>query len=198
MMCARYLTVVLFMFVTTVSGARLVFTNNPLPGVPSAVGQIFNGAGGGPVFSFDPPADLIVFDPAAFGVNSIDFASGNTTDPGFPTGDLTVAVVRNAGAARAAATVLGDQLTTSGPGFFIYFNAGLNVPRLVFSRDLGDPNADLAILARFNNLSGQNSALDAITAGNFAQVPEPSGILLTSGAIAALGFLTVRRRARRM
>jgi len=91
-----------------------------------------NGAGGGPVMSFNPATDVIAFSEGAFGVNSVVFANGNTTDPGFPSTGLTVAVVRNASAARAVATVLADQLTSAGPGFFVYFNAGLNVPRSIF------------------------------------------------------------------
>jgi hypothetical protein len=190
----KYLAVVLLLLATTADGATLVFNNNPLSGVPDVGGQIVNGAGGGPVFSFDPATDVIAFDPAAFGVNSIDFASGNTTDAGFPTTGVTFAVVRNASAARAAATALGNQLTSSGPGFFIYFNAGLNVPRLVFSRDLGDPNADLAILARFNNLSGQSGSLASIQASNIAAVPEPSSLVQVSGALAGALLLKLRRR----
>ena len=151
----KYFAIVLLLLLaTSVSGTTLVFNTNPLAGVPNTGGQIVNAGGGGPVMSFNPATDVIAFSPAAFGVNSVVFANGNTTDPGFPTTGLTVAVVRDAQAARGAATVLGNQLTTTGPGFFMYFNTGLNVPRLVFSRDLNDPNADLAILARFDNLAG--------------------------------------------
>ena len=34
-----------------------------------------------------------------------------------------------------------------GPGFFIYFNSGLDLPRLVYSTDLSDNTADLKVLA---------------------------------------------------
>jgi hypothetical protein len=187
---------VLLLLTTGVNGATLVFSTNPLAGVPDTGGQIVNGAGGGPVFSFNPLTDVIAFDPAAFGVNAVAFANGNTTDPGFPMSGLTVAVVQNAAAARAVATVLGNQLTSTGPGFFMYFNAGLNVPRLVFSRDLGDPNADLAILARFDNLTGQAGVLPSIQASNFTAtaIPEPSSMLITSGALAAGCLLALFRR----
>jgi hypothetical protein len=40
---------------------------------------------------------VLGFDPAVFGVNTISFANGNTTDRGFPTTGVTIAVVRNAG-----------------------------------------------------------------------------------------------------
>lgn len=193
----RYLLVVLLLLATSLNGATLLFNTNPLAGVPNTGGQIVNGAGGGPVFSFNPAVDVIAFDIGAFGVNSVVFANGNTTDPGFPTSGLTVAVVQNATAARAAATALGNQLTSAGPGFFVYFNTGLNVPRLVFSRDLNDPNADLAILARFDNLTGQSGILPSIQASNFSAVPEPSSLLMTSGALATTSFLALRRRNRR-
>jgi len=187
----------LFLLATSVNGTTLFFDINPLAGVPNTGGQIVNAAGGGPVMSFDPATDVIAFNPGAFGVNSIVFANGNTTDPGFPTAGLTVAVVRNASAARAVATVLGNQLTSAGPGFFVYFNAGLNVPRLVFSRDLNDPNADLAILARFDNLTGQSNALASISAANFTAIPEPSSVLMTSGGVVGAFLLALRRRHQR-
>ena len=195
MYSAKYLAAgLLLLAASTANSATLLFNDNPLSLVPNIGGQIVNGAGGGPVFAFDPATDVLAFNASAFGVSSVDFATGTTTDPTFPTTGVTVAVVRNAAAARAAATALGNQLTSTGPGFFIYFNGNLNVPRLVFSRDLGDPNADLAILARFNNLSGQNDALDAIQASNFEAVPEPSSLVLTSGALAGVLLLTKRRR----
>jgi hypothetical protein len=194
---AKYLAVVLLSLVTTVNGATLVFDQNPLTGIPNIGGQVVNGGGGGPVFSFDPLQDLIAFNAAAFGVGAVDFANGNTTDPGFPTTGITVAVVRNASGARGAAIALGNQLTTPGAGFFIYFNGNLNVPRLVFSRDLDDPNADLAILARFNNLQGQNNSLESIQASNFQAVPEPSSLMFTLGGLVAAPFLMLRRRRQR-
>lgn len=194
---SRYLWIALLLLATSLNGATLVFNTNPLAGVPNTGGQIVNGGGGGPVFNFNPATDVIAFDVGAFGVNSVVFANGNTTSPGFPTTGLTVAVVQNAAAARAAATVLGNQLTSAGPGFFVYFNTGLNVPRLVFSRDLNDPNADLAILARFDNLAGQTGILPSIQASNFAAVPEPASILLMSGAFAVMGVVALRRRSQR-
>jgi hypothetical protein len=189
--------VVLLTLATTVNAATVLFDSNPLAGNPALTTpgrQIVNGAGGGPVRTFDPATDVIAFDIGVFGFSDVVFANGNTTDPGFPTSGLTVAVVQNASAAGQAATLLANQLTSSGPGLFMYFNAGLNVPRLVFSTDLGDPDADLAILARFDNLTGQTGILPSITAANFTGVPEPSTVLLTSGALLGLVALRLRRR----
>jgi hypothetical protein len=48
-------------------------------------------------------------------------------------------------AAGLAANAIADQITDPGPGFFIYFNSGLDLPRLVYSIDLSDNTADLKI-----------------------------------------------------
>jgi hypothetical protein len=58
--------------------------------------------------------------------------------------------------ARNAADLIANRITTPGPGFFIYFNQDLNLPRLVYSSGLSDNNADLKILARMLNLFGPN------------------------------------------
>lgn len=194
----KLVAVVLLMLGTTVNGATLLFNSNPLAGSPALTTpgrQIVNGAGGGPVFAFDPLTDVLAFSVGAFGVNSVQFANGNTTDVDFPTSGVTVAVVLNANAAGAAASALAAQITTPGAGFFMYFNTGLNVPRLVFSTDLSDPDADLAILARFDNLTGQN-IISSVTAANFAAVPEPSSIVLTGGALATALLLSLCRKTR--
>lgn len=195
-----YVAVVLLVLVTTATAAPIVISTNPLTGDPALTTpgrQIVNGAGGGPVLTFNPATDVITFDPVAFGLSSVLFANGITTDPTFPSTGVTVAVVQNASAAGAAADALAARLTTSTPGFFIYFNAGLNVPRLVFSTDLNSPDADLAILGRFNNLTGQSNILPTIAASNFAPVPEPSTFVLTIGGLAAACFMTRARRRQR-
>jgi hypothetical protein len=102
-----------------------------------------------------------------------------------------------------AATLIADQITASGPGFFIYFNQGLDLPRLVFSTDLSDNTADLKILARMINLGGQagRDAMPTFSAANFIfePVPEPSSLLLMAAAIAfwGCGYALRRKRARR-
>ena len=89
--------------------------------------------------------------------------------------------------------VLGNQITSSEPGFFIYFNSGSNVPGLVFSRDIGDSDADLAILSRFDNLAGQPNSIVSITAARFTVTPEPSSVLMTAAGIAAARRLLRRK-----
>ncbi len=93
-----------------------------------------------------------------------------------------------------AANLIAAQITQPGPGFFIYFNSGLNLPRLVFSTDLSENTSDLKILARLTDFSGQPGVLPTFTQANFSvtSVPEPATLLLmTTG-----GALWVSRRFR--
>lgn len=101
-------------------------------------------------------------------------------------------------AAGNAANLIAAQITTPGPGFFVYFNQGLDVARLVFSTDLDDPNADLKVLARMTNLSGQigRDAIPTFTAANFqiTTVPEPATLsLMAVAGIAGAGRRYLRR-----
>jgi hypothetical protein len=104
-------------------------------------------------------------------------------------------------AAGNAANLIASQITTSGPGFFVYFNQGLDLPRLVFSTDLSDNTADLKILARMLNLTGQDgrNAIPTFTAANFAitsAVPEPSSffMILPLGIAGACCYILRRKR----
>ena len=96
-----------------------------------------------------------------------------------------------------AADLIAGQIAQSGPGFFIYVNSGLNLPRPVYSTDLSDNTADLNILAHFTDLSDQPDVLPAFTEENFdfMQVPEPATLLLmtTGGAFWASRRLRSRR-----
>jgi hypothetical protein len=120
-----------------------------------------------------------------------------------PTGGVNVVVLQSLDndanpatpfAAGNAANLIAAQITSPGPGFFIYFNQGLDLPRLVFSTDLDDNTADLKILFRMTNFAGQPGALPTFTASNFAFVPEPSTLLLITAA-GALWGLWLRRTA---
>ena len=159
--------------------------------------------------TFNPATDVFAFDAAAFGaygITSLSFASGAIGS--LPTTGVNTIVVTPSPipfAAGTAATAITAQLTASGAGFFVYFNSGLDLPRLVFSTDLNDDQADLRVLARLTNLTGQpgRDALATFSARNFAlvstTVPEPSTVLLLAAGLAATGAWRTagRRRARR-
>jgi uncharacterized protein (TIGR03382 family) len=67
------------------------------------------------------------------------------------------------------------------------------VNRLVYSTNLDDNTADLAILARITSPTGAGAIaeLSAFNSGNFAIVPAPA-----SAAFLALGGLAMARRRR--
>ncbi len=76
--------------------------------------------------------------------------------------------------------------------------SGLDQPRLVYSTNLSDSSADLRVLARLTNLTGNSGALAGFGSANFSiastAVPEPS-----SWAMMLIGFgllgAALRRRA---
>lgn len=71
-------------------------------------------------------------------------------------------------------------------------------PSGVRGRDViaGGPMADLKILARMTNLSGQagRDAFPTFAQGNFRMIPEPSSLVLMSVAGAFLAGARLRRR----
>lgn len=99
-------------------------------------------------------------------------------------------------AAPLAANLIADRLTQSGAGFFIYFNTTLNAARLVYSTDLSSRDADLKIIARFQNQSGQFGIDNLDEWGpQISAVPEPSAWALMILGFGAAG--ATLRRARR-
>jgi hypothetical protein len=155
-----------------------------------------------PVFNI--LTDEFVLNSLVFGVSSLSFA--NNTIGNIPTSGVNTIVLRTfdddgntstAFGAGNAANLIAAQLVTPGAGFFIYFNQGLDLPRLVFSTDLNDNTADLKVLARLQNLGGVNGQNQLVNfeADNFRlqAVPEPGTLLLVSSA----GAWFLRRRVRR-
>lgn len=160
--------------------------------------------GGEDFISFSIANDVFSFNPAVFGLgNSIQFASGLAAS--LPTSGANVIVLlsfdndANSGTpfgAGNAADLIASRVTTSGAGFFIYFNQSLDLARLVYSTDLNDSTADLKIMARLTNLSGQagRDAMPTITASNFqiGSVPETGSTLAlllgTMGLVASARF----------
>ena len=151
--------------------------------------------GGEPSIDFDIATDVFALDGSEFGVSQLLFA--NSLAAALPPTGVNLIVVQDPGMlAGLAANAIAAQLTAPGPGFFVYFNMTLQMPRLVYSADLSVPEADLAILARLPNLAGPQgfNAMPTFTAENFviAQVPEPATPILF-GLACAFARAAVRR-----
>ena len=191
---------VLLATATSAGAATINFVTDPFAGSDALTTPGRQVVGNERFVEFDIASDVFVFDPNVFPITEILFANdevGNLPSSGINTivlrtfdNDADPTTPFNAG---TAANLIAAQITSPGPGFFIYFNQGLNLPRLVFSTDLDDPTADLKVLARLTNLTGQagRDALGTITADNFAvSAPEPGTLLLL---VTSAGLMSVRR-----
>lgn len=195
----------------TANAAAFRFDTDPFAGSDALITPGRQVVGGEPFITFSILSDFFSFHPTVFGVgDSVLFANDVVTN--LPTSGVNVVVLQTFDndadpitpfGAGNAATLIAGQIMSPGPGFFIYFNSGLDLPRLVHSTNLDDATADLKILARMINLAGQpgRDAIPTFTASNFlisAAVPEPSSALLMIGAGAfwAFGYALRRRRTR--
>lgn len=204
---ASWLAAALLAVPTAGAATTFGFVTDPFAGstAPTTPGRQI--VGGEPFVSFSIGSDVFAFEPTVFGVgDQVLFA--NDVAANLPSSGVNVIVLQttdNDGdpmtpfGAGNAANLIADRITLSGPGFFVYFNSGLDLPRLVFSTDLSDNTADLKILARLTNLAGQSAALSTFTAANFTMIPEPSSLLLltATGALWAWGHELRRGRSRR-
>jgi hypothetical protein len=184
--------------------ATFTFNTDPFAGSTALTTpgrQIVGGEVSIPLFDF--AQDTILIDPAVFGVSSLTLFNGVAAD--IPASGASIIVLRtldsdgnaangNQLAAGSAANLIADRVTTPGAGFFIYFNSGLDLPRLVFSTDLDSNQADLKILARFTGLTGSAGAgaLGQFGAANFAAVPEPATWAMLIAGFGLIGA-SVRR-----
>jgi hypothetical protein len=198
----------------TASAATITFFTDPFAGSTALTTPGRQVVGGEPSISFTPGVDQFQFDLGAFGPYGVgpNILFVNDVVGNIPGTNVNTIVLRTFDddanlatpfAAGNAANLIAGQLTTPTPGFFIYFNQGLDLPRLVFSPDLNDNTADLKILARMTNLTGAagQAAMANFTAANFATVttvPEPSSMLLLSSGGALLAFLRRRRGDRQV
>ncbi len=186
--------------------ATFLFDRPPFEGsdAPATPGrQVVGGEISIPVFDF--AQDVLALGIAAHGLDRpLAFLSAEAAD--IPPSGRNVIVLRtldfdgdptngislNAG---QAANLIAAAITDPGPGIFIYFNSGLNLPRLVFSPDLSTSASDLKILARFTGLTGDagRAAMGDFGAGNFAAVPEPATWAMLVGGFGLVGGLARRR-----
>jgi hypothetical protein len=200
MRLGTYLAAALLTLSAAANATTIAFNTDPFAGTTARTDpgrQIVGGLG--TAITFDIATDVFSFDRGVFGVGQISFANDLATN--LPAIGVNTVVLLNGAplAAGTAANLIAAQITDPGPGFFIYFNTGLDLPRLVYSTDLSDNTADLAILGRLINLNGPGgfAALPAFTAANFVATPEPSTFLLTSaGALLTFGRALRRRRSR--
>lgn len=193
------------------SGAHattFTFDTPPFAGTPVLTAPGRQIVGGELFINFSTSSDVFALDSAAFGLSGpVHFVNAGVSN--LPSSGVNVVVLETFDddndplspfGAGNAANLIASKVTTPGPGFFIYFNESLNLPRLVYSTDLSSTNSDLKILARMLNLfgaEGQN-ALPSFTAANFAitsAAPEPSNLaLIVLAAILGAGYDLLRRR----
>jgi hypothetical protein len=191
--------------VSMVNADTFRFDTDPFGDPPNALTTPGRQVVGGEAFiNFNIATDVFSLESTVFPFspgNDVLFA--NDVVGNLPTSGVNIIVLQtfdNDGdpitpfAAGNAANLIADQITSPGAGFFIYFNSGLNLPRLVYSTDLDDNQADLKILFRMTNLAGQPGALSAFTAENFeiTTVPEPSTMLLFGSGL--LGLWRARKK----
>jgi hypothetical protein len=155
---------------------------------------------------FDIATDVLAFNPAVFGTAD-GFQLFNGVAGDIPAGGFNVIVLQtfdsdgdplngNQLNAGQAANLIANAVDQSGSGFFLYFNSGLDLPRLVFSTDLGSTEADLKIVARFTGLSGDagRAAMPTFSASNVGNVPEPATWAMLIAGFGLVGAAARRRR----
>lgn len=162
--------------------------------------QIIGGEISIPLFDFD--ADVLAFHAPVFGLSApLSIFRGEAG--AIPAAGANVIVLTtfdfdsnpangNQLNAGQAANLIAAMISDPAPGFFVYFNSFLDLPRLVFSTDLSSSQADLKILARFTGLNGAagRDQTGRFGPANFAAVPEPASwalMILGFGLVGALG-----------
>lgn len=199
---------VLFFFNCAVQADSIIFTNDPFAGTSVLTTPGRQIVGNENFINFTIGRDAFTFDSSVFGISG-PVHLFNGLESGIPSSGINLVVLRsfdndnNAATpfgAGNAATLIADRIVTPGAGFFVYFNQGLDLPRLVFSTDLSSSDADLKILARLINLPGENGrdALADFSSANFAftaAVPLPASAVLMLSALGFSGLNQLRWRS---
>ena len=143
---------------------------------------------------FDVPSSLSFFSGLGASLPAIgaNFISLQNIDAD---GNAANGILNNAG---LSANLIAANAPAATAGFYMYFNTALNLNRLVYSTKLGDPTADLKVLARFTNQSGTAgvAALQQISAANIgtvAAVPEPATWAMMITGFGLVGFAMRKR-----
>lgn len=190
--------------------ADFVFNTAPFAGSTALQTPGRQVVGGERIISnFNLNTDRLVFDPAVFGV-SPQLTFFNSLGASLPRAGADFIVLRDIDAdgntangilnnAGLSANLIAANAFDAGPGFFLYFNTALNLNRLVYSTDLGNPTSDLQILARFTDQTGTAgaAALQQFSAENIAAVPEPATWMMMIAGFGAIGG-AMRRRTKNM
>jgi hypothetical protein len=201
----------LILMCSTAYATTFTFNSDPFAGTPVLGAPGRQIVGGEDFISFSTATDVFALNSDVFHTgNTVDFV--NTTAPFIPMDGVNVIVLETFDndnntatpfGAGQAADLIADRVTATGPGFFIYFNQALDLPRLVFSTDLSSHDADLKIVARMLNLNGAagRNTLPNFTAANFeftsaSGVPEPSSLSMAFGSFLMGAGVWVLRRMR--
>ncbi|PPD03322.1 MAG: hypothetical protein CTY29_09910 [Methylobacter sp.] len=200
---------VLFFINFTAQADGITFTNDPFAGSSALSTPGRQVVGNENFINFTTGRDVFSFDSSVFGLSGpVNLINGLESE--IPSGGVNFVVLRsfdndnnlstpfNAG---TAANLIANRVDTAGAGFFIYFNQGLDLPRLVFSTDLSSSDADLKVLARLLNFTGDDgrAALEDFSSANFvftSAVPLPASAVLMLSALGFSGLNQFRWRSK--
>lgn len=171
----------------TLTGGRgrdaFVFAGDPFDGADvSSLGRQIVG-GEDSITDFEFRRDRYQLNATDFGVEGkVHFAAVDANAEEVPAGSNVIVLLNSDNdddpstrfVAGTAASQIADLVEEDGAGFFVYHNSLLQLNRLVFSENLNDADADLKIVSRQIDLTGDEAieALGDFTKRNFEFVDE--------------------------
>ena len=123
------IAVLVFTFNTHANAATISFLTDPFAGSTALTTGGRQVVGGEPSIAFNIATDVFELEKNFFGIDEIDFV--NDLASNIPATDVNVVVLQTLDndanpttpfGAGNAANLIADQITQTGPGFFIYFN----------------------------------------------------------------------------